>query len=95
MSLPLAKPKSENPAVMTSYFALAGKEVYSGGFAQCVAWARSRVEADSEAVVKILRARAGEPTARVVAEVTREGERIIARGRHLPVSNLKRRCPAA
>lgn len=77
---------------MAVYFAdRSGAETFAGSIAQCAAWARARVAADPAAAVQILRARAGEPSARIVAEVTRGGVRLIARGRRAPVAALTRK----
>jgi hypothetical protein len=75
---------------MVLYFVLAHGVAYPGGFAQCVQLARERHAAEPESVIKIARARAGEQFAEVVAEIAREGERLIPDGRTVPVSKLRR-----
>ncbi len=72
---------------MRSYVALQGRTHYPGGWLDCIAWARQK--AKDGAPVRILTARAGEPTARVVAEISADSERLITGGRTVKLSTLR------
>ncbi len=66
---------------MTTFFAKYGKQLFNGGWQQCIAWARELVQEEPAAVVKILRQRAGEKYSRVVAEIAADHEYLIRNGR--------------
>jgi hypothetical protein len=72
---------------MRSYFATQGKRVQEGGWQSVLIWANEQIQTDPTPV-KILTARAGDRTARVVAEVTQEGGRLIEQGREVPLRSL-------
>lgn len=69
---------------MAVYFALAHGRTHQGAFAECLAWGRGK-----SPPVQILRARPGEPMARVVAELAAGGVRVIADGRLAPSAKLR------
>jgi hypothetical protein len=62
---------------MSAYVAMARGATHWGSMGECIEWARSQA---AKTPVKILRARAGERHARIVAEVTADGWRLV-RGR--------------
>ncbi len=72
---------------MRSFIALQGHIAHPGGWLDCVAWARQ--QAKDGAPVRVLTARAGEPTARVVAEISADSERLITGGRTVKLSKLR------
>ena len=74
---------------MVSFFAIAGREVRSGGLGRVLAWARAEAQA-GRGPVKVAKARADEDSARVVFEIEAGAERIIVDGRRLPLAKLKR-----
>ena len=69
---------------MRTYFAMQSKIIRSGGWLTVLYWARSRIR-ENPVPVKIFTARSGEKYARVVAEITTEGECLVKSGRSLPV----------
>ena len=78
---------------MKSYFAFHGNVVFPGGFVQCVRWAASETEIGVE-VIKIAQARAGEPNARIIAEVDAGGFQFVSAGRVVPIKRLRESvCP--
>lgn len=72
---------------MRSYFATQGKRVHADGWQGVLTWANEQIQSDPTPV-KILTARAGDRTARIVAEVTQEGGRLIEQGREVPLRSL-------
>lgn len=70
---------------MSVHFAVAGPSVRQGDWRSCVAWALTQA-----GPVQILRARPGEPHARVIAESASHEVRLIRGGRTVPVSKLRR-----
>jgi hypothetical protein len=72
---------------MRSYFATQGKRVHTGGWQSVLMWANEQIQTDPTPV-KILTARGGDRAARVVAEVTREGGRLIEQGRQIPLRSF-------
>jgi hypothetical protein len=72
---------------MRSFIALQRRTAHPGGWLDCVAWARERAQEGPP--VRILTARAEEHTARVVAEVTADGERLITGGRTVPLRQIR------
>jgi len=73
---------------MQSYFATQGRNIVSGGWLQCLSWA---LEKSLQHPVRILKARGGESTARVVAEVDRGNVRLIRGGRVIAISRLTKK----
>lgn len=76
---------------MRSYIARAGGRHYSGGWNGCVHWGVEQVREDGSLLVKIHTVRGGEKQARVVAELTSDGLRLIPNGRYVPLSKLSKR----
>lgn len=74
---------------MKSYFAKQNHQVISGGFYQCLSWARERIQ-EHENPVLILVTRAGEKNAKIVAEIDSDGERRVIGGKIMPISRLMR-----
>lgn len=72
---------------MHCYFAIQGKHTHAGGWYSIATWATSQILLDST-TIKILKARAGEKNARVVAEITQEGMTAIENGRQVAVRSL-------
>jgi hypothetical protein len=72
---------------MRSYFATQGKRVHAGGWQSVLMWANEQIKID-QTLVKILTARAGDRTAKIVAEVTQEGGTLIEQGRQVPLKSL-------
>ena len=62
---------------MRSFFAISGKIVIVGGRAACLRWAESYVGKHGEKVVLIATARGGEGVARIFAEYSLEGLRLL------------------
>lgn len=73
---------------MRSFIAVIGKHSYCGGWRDCLEWSRAKIRDDHHAVARIFAARAGERSARVVAEVEHGSERTIRNGRLVPVQKL-------
>ena len=73
---------------MRSYFATQGKRVQTGGWQSVLVWANEQIQIDPTPV-KILTARAGDNTARIVAEVTKKGGRFIEQGRSVSLRSLR------
>ena len=72
---------------MHSYFATQGKLTHAGGWYSVTAWASSQIQIDPTPV-KILKARAGQKQARVIAEVTPEDIHSVQAGRQVAVRSL-------
>ena len=72
---------------MKSYFAIQKSNCFSGGWGSCIQWAQESLQ-DNSAPIQILIARAGEKKARVIAEITLEGIRMIRQGRSMDVKRL-------
>jgi len=75
---------------MKTYIGIAGSKIQSDGWLGCLYWSRSQVNNGAE-VVKIHVARPGVKTMRVVAEVTRDGVRLIRDGRQVPLRAIRGR----
>jgi hypothetical protein len=73
---------------MRTYIGLHGGVIRHGGYQHCLNWCRGRVSGGSTAAL-VLTARPGEKAARVVAEVTSEGERAITNGRLVPLRKVR------
>ena len=74
-------------AAMRSYFAAQGRFTYAGGWYAVLAWADEQIKKDLTPI-KVLTARPGEGYARVIAEITKDGMRLIEGGRQVPVRSL-------
>ena len=77
---------------MRTFFAISGRRVFNGGYIDCLLWANSVVTRNHTRIAKVLIARPGEKVARVVAEITQDGLRIIQRpvGRVVGLRTLRR-----
>ncbi|GEM_PF-2342268 len=75
---------------MIFYYAVSGRTVKSGGMLELCHWAQDRIANNKAKIVKILKARPGERTARIVLEVTREGIAETRHGRVMLLSVLKK-----
>ena len=58
---------------MKTYAALGEKSGYVGAISDCVSWALDSVDKGLEPVYQIIRCRAGEPEAKVIAQVHENG----------------------
>ena len=74
---------------MLTFYAVQQKAVFNSGWLGCIEWAREQLQ-NNPAPIQILLARAGEKTARVVAEITPNGARMIRQGREVKVKGLMR-----
>lgn len=72
---------------MRSYFAKQGNKLHQGGWVEVLAWARKEIDGDSTPI-KLFTSRAGEPDARIVAEISTDGERLINEGRIISLKAL-------
>jgi hypothetical protein len=72
---------------MRTYFAVQGNHSVNSGWQQCLSWARNQIQQDNRAI-QLLTARAGDKEAVVIAEITNDGERMIAGGRALFINRL-------
>jgi hypothetical protein len=70
---------------MTAYIAVCGSCARWGSLVECIEWANAQ-----KGTAKVLRARAGEPSALVIGEVTTDGWQSIPKGRAVPLSKLRR-----
>jgi len=73
---------------MQSYFAIQGQNKYQHGLMGCLAWSAQQIKLDPTPI-KILKTRAGEPNATVIAEVTPESIRFITGGRTISTRALR------
>jgi len=73
---------------MKTYIASQGRTIHKNGLMGCLAWSAQQIELDPSPI-KILKARAGEPNATVIAEVIPGSVRFIADGRIVPTRALK------
>lgn len=76
---------------MVSFIGKSGSRKTSGGWAECVSWGIEQVTDDISAIVKIYKVRAGEPLARVIAEITADGVLLIEGGRSISNRHLLER----
>jgi len=74
---------------MRSYFAKQGCVINAGGWLSVLIWARGAIK-QSSTPVQLLSVRGGEISAKIIAEVSRDGERIISHGRIINVKALLR-----
>lgn len=72
---------------MRSYFALQGNKLHQGGWLTVRDWGRRRIQI-SPSTVKLFTARGGDKNARVIAEITSDGERVIQDGRSVSLKAL-------
>ena len=72
---------------MRSYFAAQSKRTYAGGWYAVLAWAGEQIKKDPTPI-KLLTARPGERFAKIIAEITKDGMRIIEDGRQVSVKSL-------
>ena len=75
---------------MKTYIGIAGKEIHSGGWLECLYWSQSQVN-NGMTVAKLHVARPNLKTMRVVAEVTCAGVRLIRDGRQVPLRAIRGR----
>ncbi len=75
---------------MKTYIGIAGGEIHSDGWLNCLYWSQSQVD-NGVGVVKIHVARPDVKTMRVVAEVTNDGVRLIQDGRQVPLRASRER----
>ena len=73
---------------MRSFVAFHDSDQCWNGFVGCAAWAQAQV-GNGASVVKIATARAGESHARIVAEVTTDGLRLVRSGRVVPIKSVR------
>jgi len=73
---------------MKTYIASQGRTIHKNGLMGCLTWSAQQIELDP-APIKILKARAGESNATVIAEVIPGSIRFIADGRIVPTKALK------
>ena len=66
---------------MRSYIAESQGQSFPGSYGSCLSWAIKRVKEESDCLVKIYTARAGESMATVIAEITDNNVRLIKNGR--------------
>ena len=75
---------------MKTYIGIAGSKIHNDGWLGCLYWSQSQIDNGIE-VAKIHVARPGVKTMRVVAEVTRDGVRLIRDGRQVPLRAIRGR----
>lgn len=75
---------------MHVFFAVSGSLAKCGALGELCAWAEKRIAARQAKIIKILKARPGEPTARVVLEITEDGITGTPNGRQIALSRLKK-----
>jgi len=73
---------------MKTYCAIQGRTTHKDGLMGCMAWSAQQIQLDPTPI-KILKARAGEPHATVIAEVTPDSVRFIADGRIVSTRALR------
>lgn len=72
---------------MRSYFAKQGNKVHNGGWLDVLMWARQEIKSNPTPV-KLFSCRGGETVARILAEITTDGERLINEGRTISLKTL-------
>ncbi len=75
---------------MPFYYAVSGHVAKSGGMVELCCWAQDRIAGNKAKIVKILKVRPGESTARIVLEITRDGITATRHARIVPLSVLKK-----
>ena len=73
---------------MKTYAALGEKSSCVGGFSDCVYWALDSVDKGLEAVYQIVRCRAGESDAKVIAQVHKDGIEHLEEPIYVSISRL-------
>lgn len=73
---------------MRTYFAIQGQTIHRQGFMNCLDWAAKQSEQSSKPI-QILTARSGEPSAKIIAEVTPGKIRYLTGGRTISVKSLR------
>jgi len=76
---------------MRSFFAFHKQGGFQHGFLRCLHWAEEEVR-DGVPVVKIATARPADKNARIIAEVTGTGVRLIEGGRLVPLKRVQAKC---
>ena len=76
---------------MRSFFAFHQDAGIQYGFLRCLHWAREEV-GNGVPVVKVATARPADKDARIVAEVTGTGVRLIEGGRLIPLKRVQAKC---
>ena len=76
---------------MRSFLAFHKEGGIQHGFLQCLHWAEAEV-GNGVPVVKIATARPAEKDARIVAEITESGVRLIEGGRLIPLKRVQAKC---
>ena len=75
---------------MHTFFATTGRLAQMGSLQQCLNWANGQIENNKAKVVKILKARPGEPDVMIIGEVTKAGRFRTPGGRSINLSRLKK-----
>lgn len=75
---------------MFCFFAASSGTSYSGSLQECLFWGKAKIEAKSAKVIKIFKARPGEPKAIIVFELTSEGIFPVISRRWIELKRLKR-----
>ena len=73
---------------MRSYYAKQASIVHEGGWLAVVEWGRCSLKKNN-VPVQLLTARPGEKYARVIGEISLDGERLVNQGRFLLVKSLR------
>ena len=73
---------------MRTFFAIQNDTFINSGWQQCLTWARQQIKKDNSSI-QLLSARGGENDALVIAEITREYERIIKGERRISIKGFK------
>ena len=76
---------------MRSFFAFHKQGGFQHGFIHCIHWAEQEVR-NGVPVVKVATARPADKDARIVAEVTGTGVRLIEGGRLISLKRVQARC---
>jgi hypothetical protein len=71
------------------FIGLHHREVHHGGYLDCLVWACQKAASEPTKPALLFTCRPGEKVARIIAEVTAEGERIILNGRLLPLKKVR------
>jgi len=77
---------------MRSFFAFHKQGGVQHGFLRCLHWAEAEVR-NGVPVVKVATARPADRDARIVAEITQAGVRLIEGGRLIPLKRVQAKCP--
>lgn len=74
---------------MRVFIALHNRDIHRGGYVECLLWARRKAASEPAKPALVLTAKPGDKAARIIAEVTAAGERIILSGRLVPIRKLR------